>query len=245
MKNTIIKTLHIILGYQRYLRYFTRFKIAFLKSDYRKHDFLFFEKLVGEKANIIVIGANTGITTIPFAKGKPERKVFAYEPLPSNYEVLQYCIQFYSLDNTKSYMIALGNKTGQFEIILPIIGGTKKHGMAYVNSASIDSLGAGEKHLIQMDKLDNLIELQNLRIDAVKLVAENYETEILEGAKDLIANHKPFIYCELWHNEKRNSALKLIQEYGYQIYYRDGELLKEYENSDYSGKNFFFKPQDV
>lgn len=245
MKNSFINILHFVLGYQRYLLYFTRIKIAFLKSDNRKHDFLFFEKTVGATANIIVIGANTGITTIPFAKKKPDRKIFAYEPLPSNFEVLERCVQLYNLPNINIYMIALGNETGHSEIILPILGGTKKHGLAHINSPSINSFGTGEKHPIQMAKLDNRTELQNIKINAVKLVAENYETEILKGAKDLIAKHKPFIYCELWPNENRKSTMKLLQEYGYKIYYREGEHLKDYKNSSYSGKNFFFKPHNV
>ena len=244
MKNLFIKTLHFIFGYQRYLRYFTRFKIFFLKNDRRKHDFLYFEKILSEKANILVIGANTGITTIPFSKGKEERNIFAYEPLPSNFEILENCIKNYSLTNIKSYMIALGNSIGQKEMILPTINGTRKHGMAYINTSSIASLGDGKKFLIQMDKLDNRSELINNKIDAIKLVAENYETEIIKGAKNIIARDRPFIYCELWHNENRISTMELIQKYGYQIYYRKGKELLKFENSNYEGKNFFFKSNE-
>ena len=241
MKNKLIKSLHSILGYQNYLRLFTRFKIRFLRYDSRKSDFLFFENLVSDQANIIVIGANTGITTIPFAIRKSERKVFAYEPVPSNFETLQNCVKHYSISNIQNFMIALGNKTGENKMILPVLGGAKKHGMAHIDHDSINSLEKGESVSINMDKLDNRSELENLKIDAIKIVAENYETEILKGAQNLLAKHKPFIYCELWDNENRIETMNLIKEYGYQTFYRDGENLNLYANSNYKGKNFFFK----
>ncbi|MFT7613490.1 MAG: FkbM family methyltransferase [Parvicellaceae bacterium] len=241
MKNELIKLLHLILGYQNYLRLFTRFKIRFLRYDSRKSDFLFFEKLVTEQANIIIIGANTGITTIPFAKEKSERKVFAYEPVPSNFETLQNCVQYYSVSNIQNFMIALGNKTGEDKMILPVLSGAKKHGMAHIDHHSINSLEQGENIATHMDKLDNRIELENLKIDAIKIVAENYETEIFKGAQNIITKDKPFIYCELWDNENRIKTMNLIKEYGYQIFYREGENLKPYSNANYKGKNFFFK----
>lgn len=241
MKDFIIRLLHLILGYERYLRYFTRFRITFLNSDKRKHDFLYFEKCLSNDAQIVVIGANTGITTIPFAKGNPNRTVYAYEPLASNFKILENTVQYYALRNIHSYNLALGNKTGHIEMILPIFNGARKHGMAHINDPSIESPETGETFTVEIQKLDDRAELHGTPIHAIKLVAENYELEILKGAKHLITAHKPFIYCELWHNKNRLHTLNLIREYGYDIYYRDGATLKEYTPSAYTGKNFFFK----
>ncbi len=244
MKNFIIRLLHAVLGYERYLRYFTRFRINNLKHDSRKQEYLYFEKLLADDANIVVIGANTGITTIPFALGKKKRNILAYEPVPSNYRVLKKTISHYSLDNIKAYQLALGKKAGEAEIVLPVHGGAKKHGMAHIKTPSIASAGEGPTFTVDVDVLDNRVELQDIKIDAIKLVAENYEKEILEGAKKLIEQHKPFIYCELWDNENRRPTMALIESYGYKIYYREQQDLKPYEGSNYSGKNFFFKPHN-
>ena len=70
MKESIIKVLHYILGYERYLKIFSIFKIRTLSFDGRKSDFLFFNELLDENAKVVVIGACTGITTIPLAKDK-------------------------------------------------------------------------------------------------------------------------------------------------------------------------------
>ena len=244
MKNSFIKFLHFIFGYETYLKIFTRFRITFLKYDRRKREFIYFENFISSNANIIVIGANTGITTIPFAKGKNKRTIFSYEPLLSNYNVLEFIIKTYVLSNIKAYNIALGNKTGFEEIIVPTLNGAKKHGMAHINSVSIAPVGNGEKFTVEIDKLDNRTELIGVKIDAIKLVAENYECEILKGAKNIIIKHTPHIYCELWDNEHRSKTIELIKSYGYDIFYRKNNSLQQYENSEYLGKNFFFKPKD-
>ena len=57
-----------VLGYDRYLMLFSIFKIKTLVYDKRKADFLFFETMLSKEANVIVIGACTGITTIPIAR---------------------------------------------------------------------------------------------------------------------------------------------------------------------------------
>lgn len=242
MKNNIIKFLHFILGYESYLEIFTRFKIAFINFGSRRREFLYFEKSISSKSNIVVIGANTGITTIPFAKGKNNRTIFCYEPLLSNFTVLKKIIKHYNHSNIKAYNIALGNKVGLEKIILPTLNGTRKHGLAHIASPHISPVGDGEKFTVEIDKLDNRKELMNTKIDAIQLVAENYEFDILNGAQNIIKQNKPFIYCELWDNEHRLRTLELIKKYDYQIFYKKNNNLKLYDNSDYLGKKFFFKP---
>jgi hypothetical protein len=107
MKESIIKILHFILGYERYLKIFSIFKIRTLSLDGRKSDFLFFNELLGENAIIVVIGACTGITTIPLAKGKANRKVFAYEPLSSNFKILNRVVSYFNLNNVFNYNLGL------------------------------------------------------------------------------------------------------------------------------------------
>lgn len=162
MKESIIKVLHYILGYERYLKIFSIFKIRTLSFDGRKSDFLFFNELLDENAKVVVIGACTGITTIPLAKDKINRK-----------------------------------------------------------------------------------EINSIKIDVIKIVAENFEFQIFEGAKKIIENNKPLIYFELWDNDRRNMVLGLIIKYNYNVFYRKGNALIPFDKNNYSGKNFFFKPANA
>lgn len=241
MKNTIIKILHFLIGYESYLVLFSRFKIKTLSADPRKTDFLFFEKLLAENAIIVVIGACTGITTVPFVNGHSGRKVFAYEPLFSNFNALNKILSLYHLTTVHTFNVGLGNKTEYRELILPVIDGVKKHGMAHLKDQTITEYNVGISEIVFIDCLDNRAELQSIKIDALKIVAENFELQILEGARKLIKEQRPVIYCELWHNEKRKEVLEYIESLNYSVFYNKNKQLVSYKQFNYSGKNFFFK----
>ena len=245
MKGLIIKFLHFILGYEKYLKIFSIFKIKTLFFDERKSDFLFFKELLDENSTIVVIGACTGITTIPLAKGKIGRKVFAYEPLSSNFKVLNKVVNYFNINNVFTYNIGLGNKLEKREIILPVLKGVKKQGMAHIKDSTILDYNEGLTEMIDLDILDNRNEINAIKIDAIKIVAENFEYQIFEGAQKIIENNKPLIYCELWDNERRNMVLELIKKYNYGIFYRKGNALIPYDKKSYSGKNLFFKPANA
>lgn len=245
MKESIIKVLHYILGYERYLKIFSIFKIRTLSFDGRKSDFLFFNELLDENAKVVVIGACTGITTIPLAKDKINRKVFAYEPLTSNFKVLNRVVNYYNINNVYTYNLGLGNKRKKREIILPVLKGVKKQGMAHIKDSTILEYNEGLSEMIELDILDNRKEINSIKIDAIKIVAENFEFQIFEGAKKIIENNKPLIYCELWDNDRRNMVLGLIIKYNYNVFYRKGNALIPFDKNNYSGKNVFFKPANA
>ncbi len=244
MKNYIIKITQFLLGRKRYLKFFSIFKIRTISYDRRKSDYLFFENLLPKDATVIVAGACTGITTVPFARNKSQRKVIAYEPLPLNFSTLNQVIAHFRLDNVKTYPIGLGNKKEQREIIVPVVNGLKKHGMAHIQDKSIMEFNEGETLSIELDKLDSRPEINQTKIEALKIVAENFEFQIFEGAKEIIKNNRPLIYCELWPNENRSRVLELIESYNYKIYYRNGDQLILHHSSNYQGKNFIFKPSN-
>lgn len=201
--------------------------------------------MVKDDATILVIGACTGITTVPLAKGKPKRSIIAYEPLSSNYRVLTKVIKHFRLNNIVTYHLGLGNKKEVRELILPIVNGAKKHGLAHVKDKTIERFNEGLIEQIELDYLDNRDELKACKIGAIKIVAENFEYQIFEGAKSIIENNKPLIYCELWENERRNLVLEQLKKYNYSIYFRKDNTLIPFDNKNYSGKNFFFKPTNA
>jgi FkbM family methyltransferase len=233
------------MGYENYLKWFSIFKIKTLKYDRRKSDFLFFSEQLDDSATIIVIGACTGITTVPLAKGKINRTVIAYEPLKSNFTVLKKVISHFKLKNVHTNHLGLGNKTEQRDIILPVVNGAKKHGLAHIMDSTIHRFNEGIIEKIDLDCLDNRAELTSLNIDALKIVAENFEYQIFEGAKSIIEKNKPLIYCELWENERRQLVLDLVKTYNYTIYVRKDNTLIPFDGNNYTGKNFFFKPTNA
>lgn len=241
MKTLIIKLLHSIIGYSRYLKWFTIIKIWFLKMDSRKSDYLFFTKLLGEKSTVLVIGANTGMTTIPFASSHPKRKIYAYEPLKSNFDCLNSLVSFFSCLNVSTYQVGLADKNGVEKMILPKEKGAKKHGMSYVLAYNQDHKLKGDSFEVKLSRLDDREELKDIEVHAIKIVAENSEFEIFSGGNKLIGRWKPIIYCELWDNEHRAKTMNLIKSMGYEIYFRKGKELVPFKQELYKGKNFVFK----
>lgn len=204
---------------------------------------MFFTKLFSDNANIIVIGANTGITTIPIAKNVSKGKVFAIEPVPDNYSVLKKIIKFYKLSNTEALSCALGSENKMIEMVMPIVEKTKSHGLCHIDHDNIEGYEKGIKFKVEMKKLDDLFSSYKESIDGIKIVAENYEKFIFEGGEQLIKKNMPLIYCELWFNENRLRTMDLIRSWNYQIYVLDNNKLVRYDEKKYHTKNLFFVPE--
>lgn len=241
MKNYLIKILQSILGYSTYLKIFSMTKIYTLRLSRTKADFLVFKNMIGKDANILVIGACTGITTIPLARKNKSAKIFAYEPQCSNFNVLNWTIKRFNLNNVHTYNIGFGNKAGKRELILPVVDGIRKQGFAHVIDPSINEYNQGIIEEVDIHRIDDRRELNGIKIHGVKIVAQNFEKQILEGACNLIATNHPIIYCEVWTEDKRKPVLDLIREYGYQVYCIENGEFKIQHKTNYSGEKFFFK----
>lgn len=66
---------------------------------------------------ILDIGANIGIASIFFALRYPSAKIYAFEPIPENFELLKRNIEGYG--NIKAYPVALGTEDGELLIHYP------------------------------------------------------------------------------------------------------------------------------
>jgi FkbM family methyltransferase len=243
MKSFIIRTLHSIFGYRKYLYVFSTCKISTLWLFRKKWDYLYFVHHLKPEANIVIIGASTGITTIPIAKKCNKGKVFAYEPIQDNFDTIKKLIRYYKLNNCTAYNIALGDISANSKsMLIPIVKGVIKQGMAHMD---VESIKKYDKYIIvqvEVTTLDDREEIQNMQIDGLKLIAENYEYEILKGAEKTIKRSKPVIYCELWDNQKRNEVIHLIESFGYRSFYRAYGELKTVDINQYRNRNLFFIP---
>jgi FkbM family methyltransferase len=245
MKSLVIRSLHTILGYENYLYIFSICKIPTLRFFRKKWDYLYFVDQFNTNDNIVVIGASTGITTIPLAKKCEKGKVFAYEPIQDNYGTILKLIKHYRVNNCEAYNLGLGDTPEQHaSMLIPVIKGVKKQGMAHLDVDDIDKYKKYIEVTAQIDTLDNRKEIQEIHIDGMKLVAENYELEILRGAEKTIKKNKPLIYCELWDNKKRDEVIGLIESFGYQVFYRKKGKLKPVDIDSYRERNLILKPID-
>ena len=239
MKNTVKYILQKLLGYKKYLFVFSKYKIKTLKKDKKEGDFfLFLDEIKGD-GDVLDVGANIGIMTYHLSKKFPKKLIYAIEPMPNNLNVLKKIIKHYHLNNVKVLPYALGETSGDIEMVLPVNGKVKMQGLAHVVHDSINEWNEGEKIKVECKTLDELFDKSS--ICAIKMDIENFEYFALKGGINLLKNNYPIIYLELWENDNREQCFKLLESLGYSTYINHQNNLTPYNPLVHKKQNFIFK----
>jgi FkbM family methyltransferase len=203
-------------------------------------DFVHFLKIIPTDNLLLDIGANFGIMTVSLAKKAVNGQVYSFEPIPENVRALKRITKHYKLTNVTIFDCALGSEPGELKMVLPVINNVKIHGLSHV-------VGEGNPHdgeffTVPVKRLDDIPELKKAKaIGAIKIDVENFEYEVLTGAKELLLKHKPIILCEIWDNEKREATFNFLKnEIGYNIKIYDGKKLVPL--TDQNMLNYFMIP---
>lgn len=239
MKNTIKLILQKLLGYQRYLFVFSKFKIRTLKSDKKEGDFFLFMDEIKEDGLILDIGANIGIMTYHLSKNFPNQKVISVEPMPDNLKVLKQIVFHFKLTNVEVMPIALGENKEEIQMVLPVNGKVKMQGLAHVVHDSIDEWNEGEKIKVQCETLDHI--LKDEKVSGIKMDIENFEYFALKGGEKMLRNHLPVVYLELWENDNRNQCFDFLTKMGYEAFVNVNNNLVAFEALKHKKQNFIFK----
>jgi len=242
LKKFIQAILQRVLGFRNYLFIFSLFKAKTIATDKNEGDFSYFLSLINDDATVLDIGANIGIMTSNLAQKVKQGIVFAFEPIPDNIATLKRIIRFHQLQNVILLEYALGNETKQTEMVLPVVNAVKMQGLAHVIDISITEFNNGIAFSVPQYRLDDIPELQNIKVNAIKIDVENFEYQVFLGAQQLIRQSKPIIYCELWDNENRQNCFALMKQWGYQIYVLQHKQLITFNPAVSSTQNFFFLP---
>ena len=151
---------------------------------------------------VIDAGAYLGIFSI-FASKKigPNGKVYAFEPISENYQLLEKTIKLNKAKNIEIIPYALGKKEG----LLP---------MAIEDGSFNASSGffkkGNKKRIVKQISLDEFIEQRKIsKIDFIKADIEGMERELLFGAQKTIKEFKPRLSICTYH---RPDDPKIIEE---------------------------------
>jgi FkbM family methyltransferase len=238
MKRFLKIILHKIFSFKAYLFVFSIFKIYTLRFDKYENDFFTFVKLIPPNSCVLDIGANIGVMTILFSKKCKNADVYAFEPLPLNYQTLTKIVKFFRVKNVKTYETALGNENKTIDLILPLRDSVYDQGRVHVVNENSEEEGIIVN--VTETRLDDIEELKNKKISAIKIDVENHEHYLFQGGEELIMKNKPMIFCEVWNNEKREDTFKLMQDWGYKIYFHENGKLREFDKKATSSDQFFF-----
>jgi FkbM family methyltransferase len=219
------------------------FIIRKLPRDKNEKDFMHFLDMLPEHGIVLDIGANLGVMSYYLARGYPKREVFAFEPIPYNYDNLKKIARRFRLKNLEIFNLALGDKNGIIEMVLPVEHAVRFHGLAHVKHETIEENNEGELFQCSVRRLDDLFKDQENKpfaITGIKIDVENFEYFVLKGAKKLLKKHMPLIYCELWENENRRKTIAMLANLGYKTKVMEHKKLVTFDPGKHLTQNFFF-----
>ena len=227
------------MGFQAYLFVFALFKIRTLRIDSKEKDFFHFLSLLKDgKGSILDIGANIGIMTVHLSQHLPNCTIHAFEPMPDNLHVLKRIIAKFNLKKSEIHEIAVGDNSGDIQMVLPHQGKTKMQGLSHVKHETITEWNQGEEFTVPLNTLDTVLNGES--IQGIKIDIENFEYYALKGGKRILTENRPIIYAELWDNPNRAHCFQLLNDLNYSALVVEKNTLVPFDQSKHTHQNFIF-----
>ena len=176
-----------------------------------------------KKKNKIVfydVGANIGTHSIALSNiFKNKIVIRAFEAQSNIYEMFNQSIRINNLNNIELYHNAVSDKNDEIiKIDLPDYSKHNNFGglelfKPFQNSDNVQMQKSGIFEDVKTIKLD----IFNEEVDFIKIDVEGMENLVLKGSKNLIVNHRPFIFMELFKS-KLEDVTEFFKDKGYNIY---------------------------
>jgi FkbM family methyltransferase len=175
-----------------------------------------FLALVKEAQTVIDIGANTGLFALVAAGAKPSCKVWAFEPVPFIYDMLQKNIRLNGFHNLEAVPAAVADFVGESTFYI-----TRTNVGVPTDSSSCQGFrGEVEEFRLPTVTLDEFARHQEIaRLDLLKIDAEAAESKVIRGALQTIQRDRPFIICEVLENVDHSYLQQTFQELQYRFHH--------------------------
>ena len=199
------------------------------------HLFINLLKYVG---TVFDIGANTGMYALIAAIDNPERKVYAFEPVPRILNYLKNNVEINNLYNLQVNSSAVTNYDGDIALYLPpdTIPSSASTLQGFKRDCEIISVPALT--------IDSFVAINNIpKVDLIKIDTEATEHTVLEGAKSVIKRDEPIIICEVLRGQTEKLLHSAIDNLGYKYFWISSKGLierKQIEGSGTDDMNYLF-----
>jgi FkbM family methyltransferase len=152
-----------------------------------------FRTVAGGSEVTLDIGANIGCTAILFAQ--LSKKVYAFEPSPTTFALLERNILRSGMRNVSLQNIGLGAEPGEFTLTFS----PSNRSGAFVSNQTQASVGHTVEK-ITIRQTDEAVKSLGLpRVDFMKIDVEGFEGHVLRGATQTLAACRPAVVLELNH----------------------------------------------
>ncbi len=162
---------------------------------------------------VIEAGANVGAFTVPLAKKVgPTGRVYAFEPQTAVHQLLCANMALNGLHQVQTFHAACGATQSWLDL----------RDLSSVTEANFGGLGLSQlagagMSRIRVERLDSLFDLP--RLDLIKADVEGMEASVLEGARELIAQHRPAIYAEAHDPADAPALIGLLLDMDYRLWW--------------------------
>ncbi|MFK0380245.1 FkbM family methyltransferase [Pandoraea sp. NPDC090278] len=182
-----------------------------------------FQDILSPASNVVEVGANIGMHTVPLSMICNEGKVIAYEPQRPIFHVLCGNIALNNRLNIIARNIAVGDTAEIVNIRTSTYEEPWNYGSFSVKQG-FDTEGEYKAETtvtpVEVIKIDEDQLLRTLPgVDLIKIDAEGFEPEILKGAWDLITQHKPRLFIEANSEPVVRDVLQMLRAADYTAYW--------------------------
>lgn len=197
-----------------------------------------FQALLTPSSNVVEVGSNIGMHSVPLAKIAHQGKVICFEPQSIIYQQLCCNLALNNLTNVESYRLGVGEKAESLQIECCDYDTAWNYG-----SFSLDKGFSTEgqfnanvrKERIDVINLDTFAPITELdSLDLLKIDAEGFDIKVLKGAKKTIQRLQPAIFIEA-QTESSKIIFQYLQELEYRVF--------SVASLRYQEKNFYQAPQ--
>ena len=163
---------------------------------------------------VLDIGAQSGFYSLLLSRlVGPAGTVFAFEPLPANFRILEENLRLNSIQNVMIRREAVSDFSGNISFDFP------REEVSLIAGPLLpsDNLGTFQVPAIS---LDEFVRQTGGPIHFIKMDVEGAETAVLRGAVQTLKAFHPSMVVELHHDLPQDGlhpAITLLQELGYQI----------------------------
>ena len=133
-----------------------------------------FHALLGKDDVVADIGANIGMTALLFSD--LARQVYAFEPSPSTFNILQKNLEANDAHNVQAFNIGLGEKPENLNITFR--DNNRAGGFVSEKIRPVDGHVTEE---IRLDSIDNFFTINELRPTFLKIDVEGFEHSVITG----------------------------------------------------------------
>jgi FkbM family methyltransferase len=169
---------------------------------------------------VVDAGANTGYYTVIGSRLVGDKgKIYAFEPDPTNFALLQKNVKLNGCTNVVLEQKALSNRKGTIKLFIAVEN-KGDHRIYQPEGESRQSID------VEAVRLDEYFKEQKRGIDVLKMDVQGAEGMILEGMAGLLEGRTdgPTIFMEFWPNAlagmgtDAGALLKKLQTYDYKFY---------------------------